>query len=305
MNYVTVGRECPEWQVMVTCLSHETFSSETEYEPRFRLVLVEEGTGIMTWGNKRQVFIAPALFCFSETEHPRLEKSQRLRARSIYFHPNVIYTDYTFENVRDGVGLPVSALQDLTWLMPFIRRDGSEIEAFSLGPTTAQRVAGFIEMIDYLLSEQSGAWPCRSRSYLLELLFLVERLTSSAQSISCQIKPSNGMDEIVLYLHQNYASQVTLAELARVFHINRTSLVQRFHETTGVTIRSYLINLRIRVASMLLRDTMLPIVEVAERVGFKDITHFGRTFKQVMNMTPSDYRRENCWMLRWYPDYRD
>jgi len=42
------------------------------YGSRFRLVLVEQGAGIVVYGDKRHVFSGPAMFCLSETEKPQL-----------------------------------------------------------------------------------------------------------------------------------------------------------------------------------------------------------------------------------------
>lgn len=53
---------------------------------------------------------------------------------------------------------------------------------------------------------------------------------------------------------------------------------------------TYLTGIRIRMACMLLRGTTLPISEITERVGFEDITHFGRTFRRETGFSPTQYR---------------
>jgi AraC-like DNA-binding protein len=47
----------------------------------------------------------------------------------------------------------------------------------------------------------------------------------------------------------------------------------------------------------MLRDTMMPISEIYERVGFNDPAHFGRQFRKYYGVPPSEYRRQNCWMI--------
>jgi len=44
------------------------------------------------------------------------------------------------------------------------------------------------------------------------------------------------------------------------------------------------------MASVMLKDTLLPVSEVMERVGFNDSTHFSRTFKKYMGLSPSEFR---------------
>jgi AraC family L-rhamnose operon regulatory protein RhaS len=56
-------------------------------------------------------------------------------------------------------------------------------------------------------------------------------------------------------------------------------------------IKDYLIKLRIKVSSVMLRDTALPVSEIMYRSGFNEINHFDRMFKKYMNCSPSDYRK--------------
>jgi transcriptional regulator GlxA family with amidase domain len=48
----------------------------------------------------------------------------------------------------------------------------------------------------------------------------------------------------------------------------------------------------------MLRDTTLPISEVAERTGFGDATNFGRAFRKSVGQLPSEYRKCYCWLLQ-------
>lgn len=52
--------------------------------------------------------------------------------------------------------------------------------------------------------------------------------------------------------------------------------------------------LRMRIATTLLRDTELPILEICERTGFNDISYFSKAFKKEINYTPSEYRKLNA-----------
>jgi len=61
---------------------------------------------------------------------------------------------------------------------------------------------------------------------------------------------------------------------------------------------SYLVNLRVHLASLLLRNTTVSVSEVMQNVGFIDDTHFTRTFRKYTNFTPSEYRQRHCWMLQ-------
>jgi AraC family L-rhamnose operon regulatory protein RhaS len=131
------------------------------------------------------------------------------------------------------------------------------------------------------------------------LLFLVERLFSAPKEIeaSTLTKASGDVADIILYLHAHYQRRITLDELTCTFHVNRTTLTERFREATGLPVITYLIQLRVRLAALMLRDTELSVTEILHRVGFNDHTHFGRTFRKHTGYSPSEYRESFCWML--------
>ena len=297
MELQTIGQHnAPGYPVLLWHNPVEEFAPELGFGSRFRLIWVEGGTGILRVGQRQITFGAPALFCLNELERPHLEYRRQLKAQALYFHPNVVNGDFTFENIRGP--FDSTDAQDRDWLFAFIRRGANENIHISLGPTVNGQVSRLVAAISQELNQQpDGYWPCRSRSYFLELLFLVDRLCLE-QSISPEIKPLPGtettkmVDELALYLHSHYAEKITLQHLSREFHSNRTTLTQQFHESTGTSIMTYLAQIRIRVASLMLCDTTLPIAEVMSRVGYNDTTHFGRTFRKYTNLTPSEYRKK-------------
>jgi AraC family L-rhamnose operon regulatory protein RhaS len=93
-------------------------------------------------------------------------------------------------------------------------------------------------------------------------------------------------------LHTNYQNKITIEDLTQTFHINRTTLSEKFRASTGMSIKDYLIKLRIKLSAVMLRDTLLPISEIMTRVGFNEAHHFSRMFKRHMDCLPSDYRKE-------------
>jgi AraC family L-rhamnose operon regulatory protein RhaS len=143
-------------------------------------------------------------------------------------------------------------------------------------------------------------WRCRSRSYFLELLILADLLSRNKREnvVTHLQESSDEIDQIILYLHTHYVEKLSIPQLTRQFKVNRTTLTERFSAVTGESVMSYLNQLRIRLAAAMLRDTMLPIAEITERVGFGDVTHFGRMFRKTTSLAPSEYREKYCFMIR-------
>ena len=96
---------------------------------------------------------------------------------------------------------------------------------------------------------------------------------------------------MLLYVHERFNTEFTLDDVARWCASNRTQVNRRFRELTGQSLRQYVINLRMRVASSLLRDTGLPITEIMTRVGYENGSNFTRTFRAAFAQTPREHRR--------------
>jgi AraC family L-rhamnose operon regulatory protein RhaS len=292
----------PNYEMPLWYHAKEDFLPSRGLASRFRLILVEDGAGVLRLDQWRGAFIAPVLFCLNETERPELEQAQDVRAQALYFHPAIINDIFDFEVVRaQREGLSVSAKQDLYWLTPFIQRSSGYFRPINLGPMSVKRISELMHIVGYEIAAQSDAnWPCRSRAYFLELLFVVARAYSNPETkdMASLAEPSRDMDAVIMYLHTHYGQKITISDLTHTFHTNRTTLTEAFRQATGLSVMSYLTRLRIQMASMLLRDTELDISQIMYRVGFRDNTHFGRIFRRYNDCTPSEYRHKYCWMLR-------
>lgn len=84
---------------------------------------------------------------------------------------------------------------------------------------------------------------------------------------------------------------VTLGALARVAGVSASCLLRRFKRATGMTPHRFVIAQRVEVARDLLRNTALPLAQVAHQTGFSSQSHFGSTFRAVTGATPAAYRR--------------
>jgi transcriptional regulator GlxA family with amidase domain len=78
--------------------------------------------------------------------------------------------------------------------------------------------------------------------------------------------------------------------LARVSGVSEAHFARSFKEAFGVPPHRYLLTCRIERAKALLRDTDLPIAEIAFRTGWRSLGTFGRTFRDITGERPGDLR---------------
>ena len=92
-------------------------------------------------------------------------------------------------------------------------------------------------------------------------------------------------------LHQEPEASWTLEKMARSAGLSRTAFANRFHECMGMTPMQYLTGWRMQLGRRLLTESDLPILEVAERSGYRSEAAFGRVFRRHFANSPARYRR--------------
>lgn len=93
------------------------------------------------------------------------------------------------------------------------------------------------------------------------------------------------------YIDQNYAKKISLDDLAEQFFINKFYLTRIFKEQFGISVNSYLLQVRITHSKKLLRFTDLSIEKIGQECGMSDANYFSRTFKKVEGISPGEYRK--------------
>jgi AraC-like DNA-binding protein len=92
-------------------------------------------------------------------------------------------------------------------------------------------------------------------------------------------------------IDRDYAQALDVAALARIAHVSPSHFSRSFKATFGETPHRYLQRRRIERAMALLRDTAHPVTDVALLVGSGSLGTFSRTFRDVVGVSPTEYRR--------------
>ena len=72
--------------------------------------------------------------------------------------------------------------------------------------------------------------------------------------------------------------------------LNKDYLNRVFKKAYGISISQYLIQERMRLAALLLKEPKANVNQVAEKVGYRDVTYFGSTFKKFTGLSPTEYQ---------------
>jgi AraC-like DNA-binding protein len=94
------------------------------------------------------------------------------------------------------------------------------------------------------------------------------------------------------HLHSNPNIAWTLEKIAVDVGMSRAAFAKRFKDLVGQPMFEYLTILRIQRAKELLKETKLPLYEVASRVGYGSDLAFTKTFKKHTGTTPTRFRKQ-------------
>ena len=94
-------------------------------------------------------------------------------------------------------------------------------------------------------------------------------------------------------LPERLADAPSLAELSAMTGLSQFALLRAFRRETGMPPHTYLNQLRVRRARLLLDDGLAP-ADVAAQTGFADQAHLTRHFKRVVGVPPAAYQRERA-----------
>lgn len=83
---------------------------------------------------------------------------------------------------------------------------------------------------------------------------------------------------------------LSLNALAERLALHPVWLSHLFKKETGQNFSDYMIDLRIQKAKKLLRESNLKVYEIAARIGYQDLQHFGKIFKKRTGMSPKEFR---------------
>lgn len=97
---------------------------------------------------------------------------------------------------------------------------------------------------------------------------------------------------MVAFIHAHYAENITIDDIAASANISRSECFRTFHARIHQKPIEYLIECRIANAQRMLRETNLPITDIASACGFNHSSYFCRLFKDKCGISPKAYRVE-------------
>ena len=126
---------------------------------------------------------------------------------------------------------------------------------------------------------------------LLEAILEQFKLDIADNAPSVQQVPEI-VSRAVHYIDLNYAMNINCSSVADALQANRTQLSELFHKSLNITMKDYILNLRLEKASWMLEYPDRKITDIAQECGFASAGYFIKVFRKKYHTTPQAYRTE-------------
>ena len=245
---------------------------------------VAAGSGIHQIWNKSYPVSAGDLFLlntavahnfFSATD------GHHITVRSLYFDPLELF------------GSEITEIGGKHYLFGLFSQNNFAVHLF-LKPKQLRTITQKFDELLQEADEQLVDWKETIPAMLTMLLITIKRLADTHQSTQTYSDPnSTSLTSAVLHMiEENFNDpSFSLKSVSESLHISHSSISRNFYEVTGKHFSSYLCSYRMQQAATLAAETELSNVEIASMCGYCDATSFQRQFRQVIGVTPGEFRK--------------
>lgn len=145
-----------------------------------------------------------------------------------------------------------------------------------------------------------GALRAGASDYLLKPFDWLQLEACLKKTLGLSLEKSDGQPErdslfhaqFSVWLGHHYQQDVSLEQAASSLGMSAFYFSRLMRATYNQTFLEYLTDYRIERAISMLRATVIPVREIAQRVGYTDANYFTKVFKRHEGMTPTEYRQK-------------
>ena len=144
-------------------------------------------------------------------------------------------------------------------------------------------------LANWLVQEQSSAY---ARKQDVMNAILANLLAEFEKAAASQSQPHPLVKSVDSFLRDHLPEPITVADIARQVHMSRAHFIRSYKNLTGQSPMAVLRLLRVEFARDKIITTQLPLKEIAAETGFYDEHHLAHTFRKLLAVSPSYFRKK-------------
>ncbi len=141
--------------------------------------------------------------------------------------------------------------------------------------------------------EELGAEFSQNKEALLRELLDKQAQGQATAMEMTQKQPPRGelIDQIEAYIQAHLEDPLHISDISDVFYLNADYLSRVYRSATGVSLKDYILEQKMKNAQTLLRTTHLPISVIASKLGYDNFSYFSQVYRKIVGVSPSDERK--------------
>ena len=184
--------------------------------------------------------------------------------------------------------------------LPFLGEEETPLRRFIVSCLTGENEAGYLlfhvsqilpiqNLIENLLYTLSEDTPNKRGILQMTMGLLFAQLMNHTDALQFETQEQNAVITVLRYIEERYRDG-SLTEIAGRLHYEPSSISRLIRQKTGKNYTDLLQEKRLSQAAWLLQNTDRKVEEIANAVGYENISYFHRLFAARFNMSPRKYR---------------
>ncbi|MDD6919620.1 MAG: AraC family transcriptional regulator [Eubacteriales bacterium] len=183
--------------------------------------------------------------------------------------------------------------------------DDVDVKPVALAEKFCKNKCGYIsrseECFEHIFSELYSVKDSIRKGYfkikVLEILLFLSGMDINEKELDKRSYTKSQVElakAISRYIADNLSEKITIDELSNIFHVSPTHLKNCFKGVFGVSVYVYIRTQKMAAAARILKTTNLTIIDIASQMGYDNGSKFAKAFKDVVGVTPTEYRALTC-----------
>ncbi len=211
---------------------------------------------------------------------------------SIHPHENTPHVTDTLQFHLDMLGYSRTDQTSLYYLNPLQKAQVTFLPRIQEHDPGYQAIKTCLLEIFEGITAHDRHFELRLTGQLFELIYLLfyYRYVIKKENDDMYRK-SEKIRDIIDVIHQQYQDKLTIDQLAQQMGYSKAHFMTVFKQFTGVSCIEFIIQVRLQKSTELLSNTLLSVLEIANQVGFTNLSNFNRQFKRYYHLSPTAYRK--------------
>lgn len=271
-------------------LEQYTFKKKESVKPHshefVEFVYVVEGSGRHSYAGVEYLIQEGDVFVIEPDVEHAYFVDEHLIVYNILFAPSIL--SHELQSLSN-----VTSFVDFFYVEPFLRQSVHFQSHLKLNPH--QRIE-MKQLLDRILSEYTEkmlGYRLLVKTRLIEMFVFLSRCYDQMlhKPMTALASEHKIIERVAEFIELHHANPLSLAQVSQMCGMSQSAFTSRFKQYMGKTFIEFRNEIRIRIAKELMLSTNSNILQIAQEVGFDDLSFFNKLFKQMHGISPGKFRR--------------